>query len=34
MWHSELASAADQVKMYTNHRNLEYFITTKQLNRR
>ena len=33
MWHPELASAADQVKVYTDHRNLEYFMTTKQLNR-
>ena len=33
MWHPELASAADQVKVYTDHRNLKYFMTTKQLNR-
>ena len=32
IWHSELASAADQMKVYTDHRNLKYFITTKQLN--
>ena len=32
IWHPELASAADQVKVYTNHRNLEYFMITKQLN--
>ena len=32
MWRPELASAADQVKVYTDHRNLKYFITTKQLN--
>ena len=34
MWGQELANAADQVKVYTNHKNLEYFMTTKQLNQR
>ena len=29
MWRPELASAAGQVKVYTDHRNLEYFMTTK-----
>ena len=32
IWHSELVSASNQVKIYTNHKNLEYFMTTKQLN--
>ena len=34
MWRLELASAADQVKVYTDHKNLKYLITIKQLNRR
>ena len=29
MWHSELASTAKPLKVYTNHKNLEYFMTTK-----
>ena len=29
----ELASTARPVKVYTDHRNLEYFMMTKQLNR-
>ena len=32
MWHSKLASTTDQVKVYIDHRNLEYFMITKQLN--
>ena len=32
MWRPELASAADQVKVYMDHRNLKYFMTIKQLN--
>ena len=32
IWRLKLANAADQVKVYTNHKNLEYFMTTKQLN--
>ena len=34
IWRPELASTADQVQVYTNHRNLKYFIITKQLNQR
>ena len=29
MWRPELASTAGPVKVYTDHRNLKYFITTK-----
>ena len=36
VWRPEVASAAPDkpVKVYTDHKNLEYFMTTKQLNRR
>ena len=33
-WRPELASVNEPVKVLTNHRNLEHFMTTKQLNRR
>ncbi len=33
-WRSELISVKDTIKMYINHKNLEYFMTTKELNRR
>ena len=33
-WRLELASVNEPVKVLTDHRNLEHFITTKQLNRR
>ncbi|KAL2889854.1 Retrotransposable element Tf2 155 kDa protein type 1 [Ceratocystis lukuohia] len=33
-WRPELEGAPSPVKVITNHRNLEYFISTKQLNRR
>ena len=33
IWHLELASITGPVKVYTDYRNLEYFMTTKQLNR-
>ena len=32
-WRPELASVSERVKILTDHRNLEVFITTKQLNR-
>ena len=32
-WHLKLASIAKLLKIYTNYRNLEYFMTTKQLNK-
>ena len=32
IWYPDLVSATDQVKVYIDHRNLEYFMTTKQLN--
>ena len=31
-WKPELASIDQHVKMYTHHKNLEHFMTTKQLN--
>ena len=36
IWKPELASvsAHQPIKLFTNHRNLEHFMTTKQLNRR
>ena len=33
-WHCELAGTADPVKVLSDHRNLQYFMSTKQLNRR
>ncbi|KKF94149.1 Retrotransposable element Tf2 155 kDa protein type 1 [Ceratocystis platani] len=33
-WRPELEGAPSPVKVITNHRNLEYFMSTKQLNRR
>ena len=35
-WHPELAGtpAEDPIRVITDHKNLEYFITTKTLNRR
>jgi transposase InsO family protein len=33
-WHAELAGTADSVKVLTDHKNLQYFMSTKQLNRR
>ena len=33
-WRPELASVNEPVKVFTNHQNLEHFMTTKQLNRR
>ena len=33
LWKPELASAQNSVKVLTDHRNLEHFMTTKQLNR-
>ena len=35
-WHPELAGTpiGDPVKVLTDHKNLEHFMTTKQLNRR
>ena len=32
IWRPELASTANQVKVYMDYRNLEYFMTTKQRN--
>ena len=29
MWRLELANTAETVKVYTDHKNLEYFMTTK-----
>jgi hypothetical protein len=31
-WQPELHSSVAQVKIYTDHKALEYFMTTKQLN--
>ena len=31
MWRPELASGTNQIKVYTDYRNLEYFMTIKQL---
>ena len=33
-WRPELEGAAEQVQVITDHKNLEYFMTTKQLSRR
>ena len=33
IWRPKLVNTAKPVKVYTDHRNLEYFMTTKQLNR-
>ena len=33
-WRPELEDAAEQVQVITDHKNLEYFMTTKQLSRR
>src|ERR1700691_462644 len=33
-WRAYLEGAQHQIKVYTDHRNLEYFTTTKSLNRR
>lgn len=33
-WRSELTSVTDQIKVYSDHRSLEYFMTTKKLNAR
>ena len=32
-WRPELEGAAEQVQVITDHKNLEYFMTTKQLSR-
>ena len=33
-WRSELKGAVKQVQVITDHKNLKYFMTTKQLSRR
>ena len=33
-WRPELESVAEQVQIITDHKNLEYFMTIKQLSRR
>jgi len=33
-WRAELTSVKNQVQVYSNHRSLEYFMTTKVLNAR
>ena len=33
-WRPELEGAAEQIQVITDHKNLEYFMITKQLSRR
>lgn len=33
-WRAKLTSTTNQIQVYSNHRSLEYFITTKVLNAR
>lgn len=33
-WRTELEGAPNEIQVYSDHRNLEWFMTTKQLNRR